>query len=339
MLILILQEVYCREIKFNFSHLLEVATSMDKQHCLKYQLRDHELIDYQMYRLGETDLWLRGPDPGIANLERGKYIVCIGAAQTFGTFCERPFPILLEESLNLPVLNLGFGGAGPSSFLRHPELFDYINGAKFVIVQVMSARSESNSLFEANQAIVTRRFDGRRLANRVAYDWVLEGGYLWKKIPIGQQYFREFAKLLGKLIAKKIVTESRNNWIDNYRYLLSKIEVPKILFWFSTRNPDYQMKYTNVMTLYNEFPMLVNLEMVDKIKDLCNNYVECVSNRETPQPLFVSRFTGEPVTVDGGVMDEVFKHVWKQNIYYPSPEMHSDAAEVLFPICHQYLSF
>jgi hypothetical protein len=50
-----------------------------------YQERDWEIVDYQQYRLKNTEFDIRGPKP--ESLEKNKYFVCIGAAQTFGCFC------------------------------------------------------------------------------------------------------------------------------------------------------------------------------------------------------------------------------------------------------------
>ncbi|MDY7014496.1 MAG: DUF6473 family protein [Cyanobacteriota bacterium] len=70
-----------------------------------YQRRDREFIDYQVYLLENTNRVFRGPK--IENLQTTPYFVCVGAAQTFGCFCERPYPTILENKLDLPVLNLG----------------------------------------------------------------------------------------------------------------------------------------------------------------------------------------------------------------------------------------
>ena len=310
------------------------------EHLSGYQARDREIVDYQMYSLGKTDLWFRGPE--IKNLEPGKYFVCIGAAQTFGCFCEKPFPKLLQEEFDLPVLNLGYGGAGPYFFLKHQQLFDYINAAKFVIVQVMSGRSENNSLFDSGGLeFLTRRSDGVSLSADAAYKEVLEGGDVWQKVPFqvpfGKRYFRRITKIFGAKKTKKLVAETRNNWINNYQSLLNQITVPKILFWFSKRQPAYKDRYKSLGTLFNEFPQLVNSTMVEQIKVFSDDYVECVSKRGIPQPLF-SRFTNEPATVDPELdRKDLGGKIWTHNIYYPSPEMHVDAAKVLAPICSRYL--
>lgn len=305
------------------------------EHLSGYQKRDREIVDYQMYSLGKTDLWFRGPE--IEYLEPGKYIACIGAAQTFGCFCEKPFPKLLQKEFDLPVLNLGYGGAGPYFFLKHQPLLDYINTAKFVIIQVMSGRSESNSLFDSGGLeFLTRRSDGVRLGANAAYKEVLEGD-VWQKVPFGKRYVRGITKIFGAKKTKRLIAETRHNWINNYQSLLNQIAVPKILFWFSKRQPAYKDRFKRLGTLFNEFPQLVNLSMVEQIKVFSDDYIECVSKRGIPQPL-ISRFTNEPTTINPELdRKDLGGKIWTHNIYYPSPEMHVDAAKVLAPICSRYL--
>ena len=50
-----------------------------------YQKRDEEVVDYQLYRFKGLRP-LRGPKPG--ELSKGDFFCCIGAAQTFGRYCE-----------------------------------------------------------------------------------------------------------------------------------------------------------------------------------------------------------------------------------------------------------
>lgn len=279
-----------------------------------YAKRDFEIVDYQMYRLKGTQERFRGPKP--QTLEKGRYFVCLGAAQTLGRFCEKPYPILLQEQFNIPVLNLSEGGAIPDWFLQRRELIDYINNAKFAIIQVMSARTVSNSLFESRLTglKVIKRDSGVSVSADAAYTELIQ--------------MKDWDKL------RKIVAETRQNWVDSYKHLLEEIKIPKTLLWFSTRKPQCQENYEELeheWQLFKAFPQLVNLDMINQIKSHCEEYVECISSRGLPQ-LLVSRFTGKPV------INTNFQGVEKtHNNYYPSPEMHIDAASALQPVCKHYL--
>ena len=278
-----------------------------------YQKRDLEVTDYQLFPLksanSEYPFILRGPKP--STLETDGYFACLGAAFTFGCFTDKPYPTLLQEKLGLPTLNLGFAGAGPSWFLQNKELIEYANNAKFVIILVMSGRSESNSLYNCGRlAGLHRKSDNKKITAFNAYQELLEN------------YPEEYAR--------EIVNETRNNWIANYQELLSLIKKPKILFWFSERNTEYTPAYTHVYHLFGDFPQMVNSSMIDEIKDYCEEYVECISQRGMPQ-LLTSRFSGRKLSVT------VAEEPWTQNNYYASPEMHEDAAKALEPVCRVFV--
>ena len=130
-----------------------------------------------------------------------------------------------------------------------------------------------------------------------------------------------------------LVKETRSGWVESNRNLLAKIKRPVVLFWFSKRSPDYRYSSKTVSKLFGEFPQLVNRQMIDAVRDGLAGYVECVTERGSPQPLF-SRFTGEPTTVDpvNDRPDLGGQSAWTHNRYYPSPEMHEDAADALVPV-------
>jgi len=282
-----------------------------------YAETDSEVVDYQIYCLEprvvdpetHAPLLLRGPRPD--DLAKGDYIVCIGAAQTFGRFCEQPFPTLLAKRFGLSVLNLGRGGAGPSFFTQDSNrLMEYVNGARLAVIQAMSGRSTSNSLFQSRGlGHYRRRSDGAMLGCDEAFRALLADG------PIEH--------------VKKIVAETRESWLDEYVDLLKRIKVPKLLFWFSTRYPAYRESYANIDGLYGEFPQLVCPWMINAIRQYTDAYVECVSRKGLPHYL-VSRHTGERITIK-----DPWGGQWSQNWYYPSPEMHKAAANTLEKACRK----
>jgi hypothetical protein len=285
----------------------------------EYQDPDWRVVDYQAYCLDEAiidpstkrALHIRGPRA--AHLARGSYFACLGAAQTFGRFCDRPFANLLAERLNIPVLNISHGGAGPAFFYDSEKLLSYLNDACFVVLQVMSGRSESNSIFESDGVgFYRRRSDGREMGC--------------------DQAFAELLNTQSRATVKLIVDETRQSWIASNRKLVSRIRPPKILFWFSTRTPDYAESWGRLGSLFGAFPQLVNRRMVDEVRRHCDCYVECVTKRGLPQVLR-DRFTGERVTIS----DRWTAQPWNENWYYPSPQMHEDAANALERTCRDLL--
>jgi hypothetical protein len=282
-----------------------------------YQARHQHILDYGMYEL-----------PGVAPYEGGgrfrgprirsrDYIACIGGAQTFGCFCRLPYPVLLTRDLGVETLNLGYGGAGPTFHNSNARLLEYINGARLVIVQVMSARSQSNSLFETRTHV--------RSGIRVS-----DGAWM-----SAEAFYHELTLTAPELLPN-IVTETRANYVRDTIRLLNDIRPPKILLWFSRRHPKYKEEYKlPIWNVFGGFPQLVNEEMIIQIKVAANDYVECITSRGMPQSLFDR--AGSPTTAirqDAAGRDGVRD---THNNYYPSPEMHADAAAALAAPCRKFL--
>ncbi len=271
-----------------------------------YQKLDEEVIDYQLYKF-EGLRPLRGPKP--EEMAKGGFFCCIGAAQTFGRYCEKPYPALLGKKLNLPHRNFGIAGAGPSFFTRHEPIMQHINDGAFAIVQIMSARSVSNHLFKSKGTeLLERKTDGVEQGAKLMYDELIQEGD-----------YRTINRVLHK---------TRMNWVDHYISLLESIRVPKILLWFSVRKPTYQSEFINGANFFGPYPQLVNQEMVDLIKPFAEHYVESVSDKGLPQPLF-NKNTGKPVTISRRFDNNDRAY----NGYYPSPEMQVKAAKALLPVC------
>jgi LPS sulfotransferase NodH len=287
-----------------------------------YQKRDFDFFNYDLYTLTDPEtkksFVLRGP--ASPTLESEQYFSSIGPAFTYGCYTHHPYTQMIAKELKFPGINLGVQGAGPSHYLHSDNqlLLDIINRSKFAIVAVMSGRSVSNSLFEVSPASQEKlRLVGEKNyqpAHKL-YEWLLKN------------------KSLEEI--QEIIAETRNNFVQEYIKLLSKIEVPKILLWFSKREPEYQERYDGgVWQLLGKFPHLVNQQMIDAIKEHSDEYVECITKVGTPQILF-DRFSGQPGTVkkdpDYGYSTSNY------NMYYASPEMHLDATNKLLEPCSKYV--
>jgi Domain of unknown function (DUF6473) len=279
---------------------------------LGYQRYDAHIIDYELYELPGIFGSFRGPP-----VKGDAYVACVGAAQTFGRFVPTPFPALLARTLGIDALNLGRGGAGPTFPCSDPALLRYINRARLVIVQVFSGRSQSNSLFRVvdHGMMGINLADGAKASANQFYTWLL-----------GQD----------PQLARQIVAETRENYVQDMTRLLDAIEAPKILFWFSVREPAYpELWQLPIERLWGEFPHFVNQDMVERLRGHSDAYVECVSRRGLPQPIHdrdgnPTSF-GNPLPGQSAVLNTV-------NRYYPSPEMHEEAASLLLPVCRELLS-
>ena len=276
------------------------------EQTLVYAQRDARIVDYQPFQVPGCPIWFRGPAP--VGLEPGGYVVCVGAADTLGCLCERPFPDLLATELGLPVVNLGHGGADPGLYGRDAALLGFVNSAVAVVVQTMSARGESNSVYESTGVLqrVRRRADGI----------VHRGDEAWHLLVANEPIER----------VRALLEETRRSWVESYRALLAAIEVPTVLFHLSRRSPEQAEALGDIAEMMHVFPQFVTRAMLDEVAPVADGYAECISARGAPQPLF-DRMTGERIELEAspGI-------VWPANDYYPSPEMHADAAAALVPL-------
>lgn len=276
---------------------------------MSYQVTDSRIIEYGDIALPGTPLLVRGPLP---NFEKGDYISFLGAAQTYGRFVEKPYPKILAELGPYESLNLGFGGAGPEHYLPRRNLLDIVNRGRAAVVQVMSARSVSNSYFinTSSDRLVPRDATLNRDPTSSLDAW---GALL---------------SLRGAEFVRKLVFETREIYVSRMATLLAKIKVPTILFYFSTRQPNYCDAFQSIGQVFNEFPHMVNERVLDEIKARATFYVECISRVGLPQPLYYKNSS----TL---FLEELGIGPLGFNNYYPSPAMHELAAEACAPVVRE----
>jgi hypothetical protein len=292
-----------------YEELLEEMMTKKPQYTINYQDRDDELFDYGFWSMDELPgLLFRGPAVDLVG--RDDYVTCLGAAQTLGVYASNPFPQLLSQKYGLPVWNLGIGGADPGFFLQHDKLFSFINKSRLVVLQIMTARSCPNDRMDRSPyaAFATDRKRGDKV---IASD-------IWQRV------IEESPQELDRLIE-----QSRKTWHRELGELITRIEVPILFFWFSPKRLDQRIDITktNVINIIDVFPQFITGEDLHFIKSTGHPLAVCHSARSMEFPLRSKR-TGKVVEVS---YDGFSEREWKEthNIYYPSPEMHWDAAESL----------
>jgi len=212
--------------------------------------------------------------------------------------------------MGIQVFNLGIGGAIPAQFLSNNILW-HINKSKFAIIQVLSGRCGSNSQYTHVQCQRGIIHEGYRVAPPAVF---------WREVE--QKYDNE--------LLNKLVEESRRDYIYQMLSLIRSVNVPKILFYFSTHKPeDLPGKFTG-----SPFPHFITRRMVEEMAEFCDEYVECVSRIGLPQKILDK--DGNPSAVTRPPWDGIHQPM-SQNDYYPSPEMHAAAKKALEPICRIFL--
>jgi uncharacterized protein DUF6473 len=227
-------------------------------------------------------------------------IAWLGAAQTWGRFVPEPFAKLVGARLGIGTLNLGSGGKGPEFFLLHPKLIEEANRCRIAVVQVLPARGSNNSMFRSKR--------GGAIGTRLDSETPIRSPELIQElIDAGRD--RE---------VKKLVKESRRTYLHAMRSLLDSLRVPKILLWISFHEPPKAIEgYRRTLGVS---PQWVTREMVRRIRPLADRFVSVVSREGVPQPL------RDREGNDAGT-----------NGYYPSPEMHRLAADLLTPVVRELL--
>ena len=141
--------------------------------------------------------------PACSFVARDSIPAAIGTSPTsvplkrWGASANHRFPPLSRRGLGVSALNLGYGGAGPEFFAHQHSLVDYLNGAEAVVLQAMSGRSQSNSMFDSGGLeYLTRRADGARIGADRAYREALDGPAFLRTLGLPG---RKLAKLMGAL--------------------------------------------------------------------------------------------------------------------------------------------
>lgn len=268
-----------------------------------FQDLDYPHFDYHLSGCEPLPGWeFRGPLPDLDK----PFFVCIGASQMFGRFCRAPHATLLSEAIGLPVLNLGIAGGGPTAFLDEGFLA-LINRAQFAVVQVMSARCESNAEFQGSKSGGAR---GTRLRDN--------------KDMLFDEYLADKLAHSSRDSVMRAITEIRASWVAHYRELLNAIRVPTVLHWFSTSSPRRSDDFSAWWNLLGPFPQLIDKQTLNRVIPFADAFVQTVGDTGLPQPLWQA---SEPVSgtelFDGRLI----------NTYYPSPEMHAAAARDLLETC------
>lgn len=272
-----------------------------------YQAIDRDVIDYDLWFLPDKPMpALRGPRP---DLESENLICFLGAAQTFGRFVDRPFATQVGEFLERPVLNLGFSGAGPETYLKSNYLMSYVKRADTVVVQCMSGRSVTAGVFEAQgNGGVLKFADGPRAG----------------EIHMATPAYRMLREEQGEDAFRAQVAAVQEKWVELYREMSGAIRGRKLLLWISARRPGRNVKLDK--SPLGIFPHLVTAEMVEEVRGMGFEFVDAGMKGMAPQIL---------VNETTGIVEDIYnipsrpKKTHAMNTYYATPELHDFAARRL----------
>jgi len=274
-----------------------------------YQDIDRNVIDYDIWFVDDGRLALRGPR---TDLNLDDVNCCIGAAQTFGRFVARPFPVQISQILRKPVLNLGFSGAGPEFFLNDSFLMSRLARAGLVVIQAMSARSVSAGVFRAGGNNGVLEFvEGPRQGERM----LAQESYSTLRAEYGEPAFRDQ------------IAAVQARWLALHRQLINHIAGQKVLLWLSQKKPGDNIDLTT--SPVGVFPHFVSAEMVHEVSALCDCYVDATFEDMQPQVLVNDLSGMSEASFSAERFPQRPDRFRRLNTYYATPEMHDHASALL----------
>jgi hypothetical protein len=221
-------------------------------------------IQYDLCRYEGTKLLFRGPPKRFDE----PYVAALGGTETFGPFVNDPYPNLLENWLEQPVVNLGVRHAGVSLFAAERWMLERASEADITVLQVLGAGNMSNRLYSVH----SRRNDRFLAVSPVLKD-------MFPDVD-----FTEFSfvrHLLQSLSDKSqssfdvMIDELRFAWLQRMRRVLSMIETDVILLWMSDRTPASPSSWPQ-----GPEPLFVTKKMIDELAGSVSASIEVVAGTE-----------------------------------------------------------
>jgi len=263
-------------------------------------------LDYFPCRYGKSKLLFRGPRRDLTR----PFVAAMGGSETYGKYVADPWPALLEERLDFPVVNFGYLNAGIDVFSSEPQVADLSRAARLSIVQLLGAPNMSNRFYAVHPRRNDRFLRASNLMRAVFNDVdFTEFNFTRHMLTTLQDYAPERYETL--------VTELRVAWVGRMKALLERFAGPTILLWLT----EYRAPLGR--DPLGAEPLLVTSEMVSEIAPLANALVKV-------EPSVMARSAGT-VGMYYGPLEEPAAQTM------PGPLVHQEVAEALAPVVTKML--
>jgi len=277
--------------------------------------------------------------PGCTYVFRGRetpwdgvepYAACIGSATTFGRFIRKPYPQQLEEATGRPFINLGIGGARPEAYLANTALMNLLRRSSLVVAELMSARGYPSALFsplscDGNIGLFMDWFGWRKHRKDDAQlDWLLTQMEERKAVFIDRVYEVAFKYLSAD--QRDFIRDSiLSHYLKDFGILAQEVGKPIVGLLISRAAPFQARNLREPKDYYawsGDYPHFVDDIVIESLRQ--HGIPVVVSRSQRGFPYRVHHWvTGEPAAVFPWKTDPAL------NEYYPSQEMHDDAAQAL----------
>jgi hypothetical protein len=183
-------------------------------------------LDYFPCRYGASRLLFRGPRRDLSV----PYVAVLGGTETYGKFVPRPFPDLLEEAVEAPVVNLGCMNAGPDAFLGDAAVIEVAAQARVAVIQLPGAQNLSNRYYSVHPRR-NDRFLGATPQLRA----------LFREVDFTEFHFtRHMLRALQQASPERfarLAADLRTEWESRMKALLALMPERRILLWLRPPAP------------------------------------------------------------------------------------------------------
>lgn len=230
---------------------------------MAYDYPGEGALDYYPCRYGKSKLLFRGPR---RDLERA-YVAVLGGTETYGKFVPVPYPVLVEETTGIRMVNLGCVNAGLDVYVNDPAVLEIAAGAQATVMQIVGAQNLSNRFY----AVHPRRNDRFLGATALLRD-------LYPEVDFTEFHFTRH--LLRSLHAdsperfKLVAAELRAAWVARMVGLLDHIPGTTVLLWLANHAPQPPGRQPDLLA----DPLLIDADMIAAARTHASDYLEVVSS-------------------------------------------------------------
>jgi len=274
---------------------------------MAYEDPGHGPIDYFPYRFGTSKLLFRGP----RRRQDVAYCAFLGGSETYGKYVQTPFPALLEQRFDMPMVNFGYMNAGADVFLNEPAIVDACNRARVTVVQLLGAHNMSNRFYSVHP----RRNDRFLRASQLMKS-------IFRDVDFTEFHFTRHLLLTLRARSPEkyalIEAELKLAWVARMRLLLQKISGRTVLLWVGDHHP-----FGATRDALGPDPVMLDGDMVAEIRSFATHFVHA-------DPSDKAQLAG----TEGMMFSDLDAPAAAQ---MPGPRIHQEIAAALAPVLKPYL--
>jgi hypothetical protein len=180
------------------------------------------------------------------------HVLCLGGTETFGRFVEEPYPELLSDLIETPVINMGVAGGGLDVVLNDGAIAMASETATSIVLQIPGAQNLNNRLYTVHP----RRNDRFLRASGILRT-------IYRDVDFTEFHFTrhmlDHLRCLSEDRFDIVRNELRVAWMARMQRVLSQARVPVHLLWLACRPPRAE----DPADALGEDPLFVTSELLE----------------------------------------------------------------------------